>query len=112
MILAALLFPALIFFTPELRAEGDVQRGEIIAKVRCYVCHHFHYAAAKSGPSLMSIYNRPPSIRNVPFERWDDVSLSQWLENPRRVKINTTMVFSGLSREKDRRDVIAYLKTL
>lgn len=96
----------------EARADGDLKRGEIVAKVRCFVCHHFFYNAGKAGPSLKEIYNKKPTIKGVPFTKWDAESLDRWIVNPKKVKFNTTMVFPGLKKEQDRKDVITFLKTL
>lgn len=60
------------------------------------------------GPSLNGVYLRAPSISQVPFDRWDEASLTLWLENPRKIKPNTKMLLPHLS-EQDRKDIIAWL---
>lgn len=90
---------------------GDVQRGEIVAKVRCMPCHHLTNASKNVGPSLQGIYGRAPSITGVPFVRWDDAALEQWLQNPRAVKPNTKMSIPPVSA-RDRADIIAYFKSV
>ncbi|MBT6033488.1 MAG: MFS transporter, partial [Kordiimonadaceae bacterium] len=43
---------------------------------------------------------------------WDDATLDAYLLKPRDVVKKGKMVFAGFKKEKDRNDVIAYLKTL
>ena len=88
-----------------------MQRGEIVAKVRCMPCHHLTNASKNVGPSLQGIYGRAPSITGVPFVRWDDAALEQWLQNPRAVKPNTKMSIPPVSA-RDRADIIAYFKSV
>ncbi len=92
--------------------QGDPERGKTLAEVRCAVCHHLEHGVVKVGPGLKGIFNRPPSISGVPFERWDSHALDRWLLHPRKIKPNTRMIYPGLASERDRRDVIAYLRTL
>ena len=42
---------------------------------------------------------------------WDEASLSEFLANPKGKVPGTKMVFAGIKNEKDRADLIAYLKT-
>jgi len=88
---------------------GDAERGKIVAGVRCQVCHHLHLESKLIGPGLKGIFNRAPRISGVPFERWDEASLDAWLKAPRTIKPNTKMTIPPIS-ERDRADVIAYLK--
>jgi len=43
---------------------------------------------------------------------WDDATLDKFLKKPRKFIKRTKMSFNGLKKEKQRADVIAYLKTL
>ncbi len=42
---------------------------------------------------------------------WDEATLDKYLTDPKALVPGTKMVFPGLKNEKDRQDVIAYLKT-
>ena len=42
---------------------------------------------------------------------WDETSLNEWLQGPGKFVKGTKMIYS-VPDEKDRQDVIAYLKTL
>ena len=44
--------------------------------------------------------------------KWTFAELNKWITNPRVDVPGTSMTFAGLSREKQRADVIAYLVTL
>jgi len=104
LLLSSLLAPCLVF-----AAEGDAQRGKIVAGVRCGPCHHLDSSYIKVGPGLLGVYGKYPSITGVPFDVWDDETLQAWLINPRQVKANTRMLIPALS-ERDRNDIIAWLK--
>jgi cytochrome c len=98
--------------SPAAKPTGDIQRGALLARKKCKMCHYLTSAKKKVGPSLKGIYNRAPGISGVPFAVWDDKALDEWLTKPRAVKPKTKMSFPGLKKEKDRQDIIAYLKTL
>ena len=43
---------------------------------------------------------------------WDDASMSDYLENPRKMVPKTRMAFPGLKKPEQRADLIAYLKSV
>ncbi|RME87013.1 MAG: hypothetical protein D6771_01015 [Zetaproteobacteria bacterium] len=90
---------------------GDAARGKVVAMVRCSACHFLHRTDRKIGPGLLGVFGRKPTIAGVPFARWDEQTLDAWLSDPRAIKPNTKMPKLPLAA-RDRRDVIAYLKTL
>jgi len=104
LLLSSLFVPSFAF-----AGQGDVERGKIVAGVRCGPCHALYSNRMKVGPSLVDIYGKKPSISGVPFAVWDDDALHTWLINPRLVKANTRMVLPAMS-ERDRNDIIAWLK--
>lgn len=89
--------------------SADIANGKIVAQVRCQTCHFLNRTERKIGPGLLGVYGRAPTISGVPFARWDTHALNVWLSGPRKVKPNTTMMLPPLP-QKDREDVIAYLK--
>jgi len=89
--------------------RGDPARGWVVAQVRCQPCHFLRLKRKKLGPGLLGVYGRPPSIRGIPFPRWNAHALDIWLSGPRKVKANTTMYMPPLS-PRDRADVIAWLR--
>ncbi len=107
-ILLSLLLSCGLF--SNLSRAADIERGQVVAKVRCMPCHHLDAHSRSVGPGLKGVYGRAPSINGVPFKRWDESSLEQWLANPRIVKPNTAMMIPPISL-RDRTDIIAWLRS-
>jgi len=73
-----------------------------------------------TGPSLAHIWNskagtiedflRYSDATKKANVVWTEANLDKWLENPQRFLPGTSMSFAGMREEKDRQDVIAYLK--
>ncbi len=99
----------LLLLTPAWVHAADVQRGAVVAKVRCMPCHNLHSEWTRVGPGLKDIYGRAPTISGVPFDVWDAAALELWLSGPRKVKPNTRMSMPPLAA-RDRADLIAYFK--
>ena len=100
-------------------AAPDALRGKRLF-LRCASCHQISdRAAPKTGPNLRGIVGRQvgsapgyaysPALRALHFT-WDEAMLDRWLTNPTSVTRGTTMAFAGLSRARDRKALIAYLK--
>ena len=62
----------------------------------------------KSGTEPGYTYSSALKAQNV---TWDEVNLDAWLQGPGKFVHGTKMIYS-VPDEKDRQDVIAYLKTL
>jgi cytochrome c len=104
-----------------LLATAAADHGAQIAK-ECGVCHNFQEGqGAKVGPDLYGVVNRP--IASVPgfnysaalkakSGTWTFDTLNTWLTKPSAFAPGTAMTFAGLSSEKQRADVIAYLDSL
>jgi cytochrome c len=104
-------------------ADGDALKGEQVFK-KCIACHSVKEAKNKVGPHLIGIVGRP--IASVPDFKysdamkayataamsWDEENLNTYFENPRAVVAKTKMAFTGLKKEDERADLIAYLKTI
>jgi cytochrome c len=100
-------------------AEGDAAAGEKIF-VHCAPCHSTKPGENKLGPSLAGVFGRESGTApgysyssalkglNV---KWDETNLDEWLQGPGKFVHGTKMIYS-IPDEKDRQDVIAYLKTL
>ena len=41
---------------------------------------------------------------------WDDETMDKWLANPKKFIKGTKMVFAGIKKPKERKELIAYLK--
>ncbi len=104
-----------------LLASASVEKGQQTAK-QCQACHTFEKGGPnRVGPNLWSIVGSERGEgRNFNFSaamkakgsKWTYDELNKFLANPREYIPGTAMTFAGLSRESQRADVIAYLRTL
>jgi cytochrome c len=104
-----------------LLASASAERGAEVAK-QCQACHNFQEGQGpKIGPDLYNVVGR--KIASAPgFNyssalkskngNWDFKTLNTWLTKPSAFAPGTAMTFAGLSNDKQRADVIAYLDTL
>lgn len=104
-----------------LLASASVKRGAQTAK-QCQICHNVGEGqGTKIGPDLYGVVDRPvasvagfsyTAVLKAKGGKWTFAALNKWLTNPRADVPGTAMTFAGLSSEKQRADVIAYLNTL
>jgi cytochrome c len=101
--------------------EGDATSGEAAFKKNCFVCHTTEAGKNKIGPSLNGIVGRhSASIAGFAYsdamkkadKTWDEATLETYLTNPRELVPGTKMIFLGLKNDADRKNVVAYLKSL
>jgi len=90
--------------------KRDSLPGAKLTRRKCGSCHYLDRNLSKVGPSLKGVVGRAPTISGVPFERWDEQSLDQWLEDPTGIKPNTLMLIPGIKSAKERSEIIEYLK--
>jgi cytochrome c len=104
-----------------LLASASVEHGVQVAK-QCGICHNFQEGQGpKVGPDLYGVVGRKiASVPNFNYSvalkavdgTWTFDALNKWLTDPRGDVPGTAMTFAGLTNEKQRADVIAYLNTL
>lgn len=101
-----------------VQAEGDPALGQRVF-ARCAACHTTT-SEAKAGPGLAGIIGRTAGgVEGFDYSAamqasglvWDEATLDTFLAAPRRVVSGTSMVI-GVPNERDRQNIIAYLKTL
>lgn len=103
-----------------LVAEADVEKG---AKVfgKCKACHKLEDGANGTGPHLFNVVNREKAaIDGFGYSStlaemdgsWDYEALDAFLLNPKGYVPGTKMSFSGLKKDSDRANLIAYLETI
>ncbi|WP_144096439.1 c-type cytochrome [Croceicoccus sediminis] len=109
---------------PEPKAE-PVQVAELTPPAsfnRCAVCHTWEKGGEnKLGPNLWGTYGKQAGF-HAGFKysdamkdsgvTWDDATLNQWLENPRKFIPGNRMSFPGLKDEAKRQEIIDFLKKL
>ncbi|GJD01987.1 cytochrome c [Colletotrichum higginsianum] len=99
---------------------GDAKKGANLFKTRCAQCHTVEKDGGnKIGPALHGLWGRKTgSVDGYSYTdankkkgiEWNDQTLFEYLENPKKYIPGTKMAFGGLKKEKDRNDLIAYLK--
>lgn len=115
--LSAFVFSLTLFGTPAL-AE-DVAKGKKVFK-RCKACHYSDKEKNKTGPYLVNVIGRKAGIiEGYKYSKamresqlvWDEATMTAYLKAPRKFLKGTKMVFAGLKKETDIKNLIAYLKT-
>ena len=107
-----------------LLAGASSENGEKISQ-KCAACHTLNKGGnTKVGPNLYGIVgNKKGHIDGFAYcqtiqdlhskgETWSEEDLNHFLYSPRSFISGTKMGFTGLKDNKERADLIAYLKTL
>ncbi len=119
--LRTLLAIAMIAAVPAVAvAEGDVKKGKKVFR-KCKACHAVGTKAKnKVGPQLNGVVGREAgSVKGYKYSKamldsglvWDEANLDKYLTKPKDLVKGTKMIFAGLKKEKQRQNLIAYLKT-
>lgn len=102
---------------------ADVEKGEKVFK-KCKACHAVGEGAKnKVGPHLNEVFGRTAgTIEDYKYSKamkkageeglvWNDETMDTFLLKPKKLIKKTKMSFSGLKKDADRENIIAYLKT-
>ena len=98
--------------------DGDLERGRKLY-LQCRACHSLkENEPHKIGPNLFKIigskagsrkgYNYSDAFLKSEIV-WTIENLDLWLEKPYEIIPSNKMVFSGIRKEEDRNDLIAYV---
>ena len=105
-----------------LLASASVEKGQAAVKA-CQACHTFEKGGPnRVGPNLYDIIGHERGTGRGGFNfsaamkakggQWTYDELNKFLANPRGYIPGTNMSFAGISRDTQRADVIAYLRSL
>lgn len=100
-------------------AEGDAAKGERLFN-RCKACHTVEAGGAdRQGPNLHGVFGRKAGTKEgYNYSKamansdvvWNDETIDAYITDPKGFIPNNKMIFVGIKNEKQRADLIAYLK--
>ncbi|XP_076161948.1 cytochrome c [Ptiloglossa arizonensis] len=101
---------------------GNIDNGKMLFIKMCKMCHTTgENEKHRIGPNLHGIMGKTcgttPGFKYTESMKkkgvkWDETTLNEYLEFPRKFIPGTKMVFNGIRKIEDRRDIIAYLASL
>lgn len=108
-----------------IMAAVDISAGEATFKKVCTLCHNGDKGGPnKVGPNLWNIFNNTAAHkedfnysqamldRKATGVRWNEEELYRYLFAPKQYVVGTKMSFIGIKDDKERANLVGYLKTL
>lgn len=99
---------------------ADPAAGAKLFNNRCKTCHTVEQGAPhKVGPNLHGLFGRKTGqaagynyteANQKKGITWGEETLMEYLIDPKKYIPGTKMAFAGLKKEKERADIVAYLK--
>ena len=102
-----------------LLASANIEDGQKLSK-KCVACHGFNSGGKnKVGPNLYNIVNKLQAKADFSYSKalsslsgqWSYQELNKFLYKPKLYAKGTKMSYVGLSKVKDRANLIAWLRT-
>ena len=100
---------------------GNAQKGQRIFN-RCKACHNLtNTKRTRLGPNLNDLFaRRAGSAGNFKYSKalqdadfqWSEAKLDEWLAKPAAFLPGNKMQFAGVRNSQDRKDLIAYLRSV
>lgn len=119
---ASILASSFVILLTNMANAQDADAGRKVFK-KCRSCHMIGEGAKKKvGPHLNDVlggvigsqegfkYSNALKKANGAGLVWDDANINEFLLKPKKFLKGTKMGFAGLRKEKDRQNIIAYLK--
>lgn len=103
-------------------ADGDAAKGEKVFN-KCKACHVADAETNRVGPHLKGLIGRKiASVADYKYSDdmiafgaanpvWTEELFATYIENPKASVPKTKMTFTGIKKEDEREDLLAYLKT-
>ncbi len=106
-----------------LLASADPKAGEAFANKVCVACHTFTKGGKPGvGPNLYGVvggphdheagFNYSSALQKLKGQPWTFDALNHWLYKPSTYAPGTRMSFAGIANDKQRADVIDFLRTI
>jgi len=121
-LVAAVARPKAASAAPGSEPAGDAAAGQAYVQGICGACHTFDQGGGvRVGPNLYGIVDRKiagetsfgySAALKEHGGNWTAANLDAFLKEPQRFAPGTTMPFSGISSNSERRNVLAYLESL
>lgn len=118
LLLSAVAVLALGLFSAGAQADGDKEAGKK-AFAKCRACHQLAEGKNGVGPSLHGLFGRKSgTVDKFKYSdamkekavTWNEETLAAYLKDPKGYIPGNKMVFPGIKKESELKDVIAYLK--
>ena len=87
------------------QSKGDVEKGRVVYKRNCEICHHSASTAKKIGPGLKAIYKSKTFADGKPV---NDDTMRVWIEDGGK----DMPQFKNTLKPQQIEDLIAYMRTL
>ena len=108
----------LVFGSLPVLAEGDPAAGKKVFN-KCKACHVVDAETNRVGPHLVGIFGREAgSVEGFKYSSamqgsgvvWDEVTIAEYVADPRGYIPKNRMAFPGLKKEDDIANLVAYLQ--
>jgi len=118
-LLVAPLALLVLGFVGPVATRAETPASEAAFKKHCVNCHSLTPGLSTIAPDMVGVVGRKAgSLQNYKYSAalkdsdfaWTPEKLDHWLQSPHGVTPETEMTFVGLKSEKDRAQVIDFLK--